>query len=102
MLHAAIDNDAIAGAHLPAFALSLKKDVAADDIDHLMMRMAVARALPTLFKGVAHEHEMGVVGKHLAQHAGLGRGDFGCVGCCVNHSGFVHEPLCLKLVAGSS
>ena len=80
MLHAAVDYDAVAGAHLPTFAFGLKQDMSADDVHHLMMGMAVARALPTFLKGVTHQHEMRVVREHLPNHAGLGRGGLGGVG----------------------
>src|ERR1700722_20713183 len=96
MLDAPVNYDAVAGAHLPTFAFGLKEDMPADDVDHLMMGMAVARALPTFLKGVTHEHEMRVVREDLANHAGLGRGGPGGVGGRVDNCAFAHQ-ICLKL-----
>src|ERR1700722_8839648 len=91
MLDAAVHDDAVAGAHLPTFAFGLKEDVSADNVDHLMMGMAVARAFPTFLKGVTHKHEMRVVREDLANHAGLGRGGAGGVGGRVDYRAFAHR-----------
>ncbi len=95
MFDAAIDDNAVAGMHLPAFAFGLKEDASADDVDHLMMGMAVARAFPTFLKGVTHEHDMRVVREDLTDHPRLGSGNFGGIGGRVNDSRSNHR-ICLK------
>jgi len=91
MIDAPIDDDTVACAHLPALALGLKANMAANDINHLMMRMAVAGALPVFVKGVTHEHEVRVVCKDLADHARFGRGRCGGVRGCVDDSRIAHR-----------
>src|ERR1019366_9778194 len=45
----AVDDDAVAGAEVPLLAFGFKDDVAADDVDHLVMGMLVAGGHPPPF-----------------------------------------------------
>ena len=87
MLEAAVDHNTVSSAQLPAFAFGCKLDVAFDDVDKLVVGMAVARTLPTFLKVVTHQHKVRVVSQDLADHARFWRRSF----CGV--SGRVDDPL---------
>lgn len=68
----AVDDEAIAGVGVEGFAVDLDTDGSADDVDELVVGVAVAGADPALVEVVADEHELVGVGQDLAAHAGLG------------------------------
>ena len=63
-------------------------DAAADDVDELVVRVAVGGADPALLKSMADEHEVGGVGEDLADHAGFGVEEWGGVCFYERHDGF--------------
>jgi len=91
MLYAAFDGNAVAAPHFPPLALGLKQNVSTHHINHLVMRMAMARSLPTFFKCVTHQHEMRVVCQHLTPHSRYRCCRFGGVSGGVNDSGIAHR-----------
>ena len=73
MLNVAVDDEAVACVDIEGFlSVYVDADGAADHVDELMMRVAVASANPTLLEVVAYEHELIGVGEDLALHAWLG------------------------------
>ena len=73
VLDAAGDEEAVAGVGVEGAAGMLEADAAADDVDHLLVRVAVLGADPALLHGVADQHHRGAVGHDLALEAGFGR-----------------------------
>ncbi len=72
VLDVAVDDEAVSGVGFEDFAVDVDADGAADDVDKLVMRVAVAGSYPALLEVVADEHELVSVGQDLAAHAGFG------------------------------
>jgi hypothetical protein len=72
MFDASIDNEAIACVNIDDLASDIDANGSLDDIDELMMRMAVTGANPVRLEKVADEHELVGVGENLPAHTGLG------------------------------
>lgn len=77
MLDVAGDDEAVAreGVDLPG--RGLEDDVAAEDVDHLLVGVGVAGADPALFHAMADEHHVFGIRHDLAAEAGLGNGHGG-------------------------
>src|ERR1019366_10595586 len=73
MLNATRYQKAVAGAHIEHSTRVLESNAAADDVHHLLVRMTMARADPTFFHGVTHQHHGWTVGHDLSAKSGLGR-----------------------------
>jgi len=76
------DDEAFAGAALEFAAGMFEGEMAADDEDHLFVRVGVTGADPALFHFVADEHHVLRVAHDLAAKAGFGRAHDGVVGRC--------------------
>lgn len=68
------DEEAVASAGFDGASGMGEGDVAADDVDHLLMRMTMASSDPAPGHGVAHQHHGWTIGHDLAAEARLGRG----------------------------
>src|SRR6185312_8716061 len=74
MLHTSGYEKTVAPLYFERAAWMLKADVAADDVNHLFMRVAVPCTHPSFRHRVADQHHGGAVGHHLPFQTGLGRG----------------------------
>jgi hypothetical protein len=83
----AVDDEAVAGVSVECSAVDFDADGSADDVDELVVRVAVAGAYPALVEVVADEHELVGVGEDLAAHTGLGGEGFGVLGFYEGHCG---------------
>lgn len=71
MFDVAVDDEAVSFADVEGLACDVDVERAADDVDELMVRVAVASADPALLEEVAHEHELIGVGEDLTDHSGF-------------------------------
>lgn len=65
MLYAAGHKEGISRLRLESAAGVLEDEMAADDVDHLLMRMTMASAFPALAHAMPHQHHARAVGHHL-------------------------------------
>ena len=65
MFDVAWNQKAVSRFRLEQSAGMLKREMAADDIHHLLVRMAVPGAHPTLLHPMPHQHHARAVGHHL-------------------------------------
>jgi len=72
VLDVAVDDEAVSGVGVEDFACYVDAKGAADDVDELVVGVAVADSYPALLEVVADEHELVGVGEDLAAHAGFG------------------------------
>ena len=80
VLDVAVDDEAVSGVGFEDFAVDVDADRAADDVDELVVGVAVAGSYPALVEVVADEHELVGVGQDLAAHAGFGGEGSGVLG----------------------
>ena len=71
MVYASGNDEAVAGFGFELSAGVLEYDAAADDVDHLLVGVAVLGAYPALFLEMTDEHHGRAVGHDLALEAGL-------------------------------
>jgi hypothetical protein len=79
MLDATINDEAVTCVNLEDLASDVNTDSSADNIDELVVRVAVTRANPISVEVVADEHQLVGVGEYLAAHARFGREGLGFV-----------------------
>jgi len=72
MLDTSIDDEAVACVGLEDIASDIDADRAADDVDELMVRMAMTCPNPVLIEEVPHQHELICIRQNLSTHSGLG------------------------------
>jgi hypothetical protein len=72
MFDVAVDDEAVSGVGFEDFSRNVYAEGAADDVDELVMWVAVTGSDPALLEVVADEHELVGVGEDLAAHAGFG------------------------------
>lgn len=77
MLDSAIDDEAVACMHIENFSTHVDANAAFDNINKLMMRVAMTRTNPVGIEIVANEHELIGIGEHLTTHAVFGCKGFG-------------------------
>ncbi len=77
MFDVAVDDEAVSGVGVEDFSVYVYADGPGDDVDELVVRVAVAGSYPAFFEVVADEHELVGVGEDLALHAGFGGEGFG-------------------------
>jgi len=85
MLDVAVDDEAVSGVGVEDFAVDVYADGSADDVDELVVGVAVAGSYPALIEVVADEHELVGVGEDLAAHAGFGGEGFRILGAYQGH-----------------
>jgi hypothetical protein len=93
MLDVAVDDEAVSGVGVEDFAVYIDADGSADDVDELVVGVAVAGSDPALLEVVADEHELVSVGEDLALHAGFGGEGFGILVFYQAHVGFLFYSL---------
>ena len=72
MFDIAVYDEAVPGVGVEDFAVYIDTDGSADDVDELVVGVAVAGSDPAFLEVMADEHELVGVGEDLAAHAGLG------------------------------
>ena len=85
VLDVAVDDEAVSGVGVEDFAGYVYADGSADDVDELVVGVAVAGSDPALVEVVADEHELVGVGEDLAAHAGLGSEGLGVLSFYEGH-----------------
>ena len=72
VLDVAVDDEAVSRVGVEDFSVDVDADGSADDVDELVVGVAVPGSDPALVEVVADEHEVIGVGEDLAAHAGFG------------------------------
>jgi hypothetical protein len=72
MFDVAVDNEAVAGMRIEDLAVYVDTDRAADDVDELVVGVAVTCTYPVFVEVVTHEHELIGVGEYLPLHTWFG------------------------------
>lgn len=88
-----VDDKTISGAGLEGGTVDLDADCSADDINELMVRVAMTRADPAFVEVVAYKHEMISVGQNLTPQAGFRGEGLGVLRLYQGHSSRVMDQL---------
>ena len=80
MLDVAVDDETVACVGVEDFAVDVYAYGSADDVDELVVRVAVTGSYPALLEVVTDEHEVVSVGEDLTAHAWFGSEGLGVLG----------------------
>jgi len=98
VLDTSIDYEAVAGVGFEDLATDVDANGSLDDVDELMMRMAMTGANPVGVEVVTDEHELIGIGEHLSAHAMLGCEGLGIVVTNKTHAVSVLFSRVLELI----